>query len=309
MGCRITASFLLDVAELGRGEARLLDSLLVAAVVEANTDRFMRDPALYAAYARVDDPAPDELRRPVSISALAASLSLPFETVRRHVKQLEAEGAFVTTAQGVYVPAAVLMSPRVVSVLKARHTRLLQFYDELCAANLVESLSRRPRPADDPEAPIRAVARVLADFFFRTLEVLRRVTPDPLSAMLLLEVSRSSAEHLPDVQAEAALRTGWIQRQACIPVRVAHLSRRLGVPYETTRRHLGWLIDNGLCESVDGGVLGTEALKARPELVSVAAENLANVRRMFRQLAALEVEETGARRPDAVPAPTTVAPG
>jgi hypothetical protein len=51
---------------------------------------------------------PDELRRPVSVLALARSLDLPFETTRRHVQALEAAGRCVRVRGGVIVPASAL---------------------------------------------------------------------------------------------------------------------------------------------------------------------------------------------------------
>ena len=101
---RLAVGFILEIAAIGRQKEGLLDSLLAGAIIEANTHRLAHDPALQMAYAYTDTPPPDALRRPVSINALAASLRLPFETVRRHVRRLADLGICVATPQGVIVP-------------------------------------------------------------------------------------------------------------------------------------------------------------------------------------------------------------
>jgi DNA-binding IclR family transcriptional regulator len=72
-----------------------------------------------------------------------------------------------------------------------------------------------------------------------------------------------------------------------MPVRVAHIARRLSIPYETTRRHVGWLVEQGYCRREGGGVLLAADYLRTPTLFSIATGALADARRMFRQIAAL----------------------
>ncbi|MDB5471372.1 MAG: hypothetical protein JWR84_2932 [Caulobacter sp.] len=69
-------------------------------VIQANVRHILNDERLNAFYGD-DEAPPDVLRRPVSVSALAASLEMPRETVRRLVTRLEALGHVVRTAEGV----------------------------------------------------------------------------------------------------------------------------------------------------------------------------------------------------------------
>ncbi|CAN7284848.1 DeoR family transcriptional regulator [Phenylobacterium sp. LjRoot225] len=284
---RLTVGFLLDIGDLGRMATPMLDALLFAAVIEANVNRFNRDPALQAAHARLDSAPPDALRRPVSINALATSLRIPFETVRRHINQLVGQGMLVSTSGGVYAPTEVLAAPQFVAAMRGRYERVFRFYDDLRAAELVEPLPCEPLPVDHPAAPVRAVGRVLSDYFFRTLDVLHRQVPDVLTAMVLLDVIRTSSGHISAAQEMVAIRAGWIPEAERTPVRVAQVSRRLCIPYETTRRHVGWLVDKGFCRREGGGVLLSADYRQAPTLFSIATDNLVNARRMFRQIAAL----------------------
>jgi len=283
MAAYLAVGFVLDLSDLGRQDAPLLDALLFHAVLEANVGRLNRDPELQARHATLDDPPPDELRRPVSINSLALSLGQPFETVRRHVNGLVAQGLCAAAPGGVYVPAAVVASPVFAAAAKARYERTWRLYADLCAVGALEESPFQPRPAEDPEAPVLATGRILSDFYFRSTDILRRLLRDPMTGTMLLHVVKASTEHLPMVQVAAIMREGWLSDRDRLPVSVSHVSRGRGVPYETTRRRLAWLVDEGFCRRVEGGVLPSVGLLSEPAL-EVMRENLANLRRMFRQL-------------------------
>ncbi|MDB5447714.1 MAG: hypothetical protein JWQ97_3031 [Phenylobacterium sp.] len=296
MAGRTSIHFFLDIGDMGRQGAPVIDALLMAAVIEANVGRLNRDPALQAAHARLDSPPPDALRRPVSVNALAVSLDQPFETVRRHINQLIAAGLCVATPAGVYVPSEVLASEPFVGAARARYQRFWRFYEELRGFGVIEPMPYRPLPVEDPAAPVRAVGRVLSDYFFRTTDVLHRHVSDLLTGLILLAVVRANAEHLPPAQVVAILRTGWLRDEHRVPVRVAELSRRIGAPYETTRRHVGRLVEQGFCKRAGGGLLVDSEALHQPTLFAITSENFVNVRRMFRQAAALGAEGAGAAR-------------
>ena len=57
-----------------------------------------------------DTPPPDALRRPISVSSIAASLNLPRETVRRHVRKMLDAGSIVSKDGGVIVPKGTVAS-------------------------------------------------------------------------------------------------------------------------------------------------------------------------------------------------------
>lgn len=70
---------------------------------------------------------PDELRRPVSVLGLAQFLGVPYETTRRHVKQLLELGFVVKAdAKGVIVPAAVMRRPEINRVVAANFVHVRQ---------------------------------------------------------------------------------------------------------------------------------------------------------------------------------------
>jgi DeoR/GlpR family transcriptional regulator of sugar metabolism len=72
------------------------------------------------AFAVAEGTPPDEMRQPVSVYALAKSLSMPYETTRRYVARLVEEGLCIKVVGGILVPGSVLSTPRM-EILATRH--------------------------------------------------------------------------------------------------------------------------------------------------------------------------------------------
>ena len=96
---RASIGFLLDTFAASRAGGDVVDPLILAVILEANIAPVTNDPQLAPKYAALDDPPPEDLRRAVSINAVAASLRLPYETVRRRVGRLAKLGACVITSR------------------------------------------------------------------------------------------------------------------------------------------------------------------------------------------------------------------
>ncbi len=67
-------------------------AIVYTAILQANLGPLMEDPALSARYASVDTIVPEDLRRPISVHALAGALHMPYETTRRSVGRLIDKG-------------------------------------------------------------------------------------------------------------------------------------------------------------------------------------------------------------------------
>ena len=88
----LSLCFVIDSACSGMAGLKTVDAVLVMAVNQANIAPLTRDPDARIRYGALDAPAPDEDRRPVSVSAVAASLKLPYETTRRYVNMMVRDG-------------------------------------------------------------------------------------------------------------------------------------------------------------------------------------------------------------------------
>lgn len=267
----LSFAFLLDEMANGVGGLDPLDALLVLAINQANIAPLTRDPEARARYGGLNAPAPDGERRPVSINAVAASLGLAFETVRRRIRRLAAEQVCIVSGEGVVAPASFLASPSYLQSVMLGHVRLRRFYEDLRAAGLVERL---PAPAFDTDSvPVRAAARLLADYVLRASEGLMREAGNVISVLVL--VALLAAALADDRQAGDAPRA----------VSVRSIALRLRLSPETARRHVAELIEDGLCVRTAAGLLLTEETLARPGMRLLLADNAGNVQRLLAALA------------------------
>jgi DNA-binding Lrp family transcriptional regulator len=285
---RASLGFLLDLIALGRaGGADIVDPLIITLVLNVNVSAISQDPELQRRYAGVDDIPPDELRRPISISATAASLRLPYETVRRRIARLAERGVCEVSREGVMIPSAAVNNPSYMWLAAARYERLKRFYDDLKALGAIGDLPAPTDPTPFEGPPVRLANRVISEYFLRFSDAVMRGLGDPVSGLLLLEMARANAEHL--TPAEMA-HDGPIPDALRRPVRAHALARRAGLPSETVRRHLAKLETDGFFRRVEGGLLADlEQVAVRTAAGGGLAENLTNVNRLFGKLASLGV--------------------
>jgi DNA-binding Lrp family transcriptional regulator len=270
---RLALGFVLDIANLSRADGDLVEPLVFAAIVEANQVAFRTDPELARRFSREGDTLPDELRRPISVSAVAQSLGMSFETVRRKVRAMMARGTVVATPAGVYVPAAVIAGPRHAGVQRMRAGRIWDFHQALAAAGFFADgggLSGRPPPALH-----RPVNRMLSQYVLRTYSRLGAMAGGVTEGFVLLGLWVAAGE------AAAGASAG-----------VSGVARRLAVPEETVRRHLKALAARGLAERAGRGWAPAVPKAHAAALAAWPAEDEAEVRRLFARLA-----EVGAGQP------------
>ena len=74
------------------------------------------------------------------------------------------------------------------------------------------------------------------------------------------------------------------------PVSVLAISEGLGLSFETTRRHVSRLIAKGRCVRVKKGVMAPQASIEGDIIQDMRRANLANVRRMMRELRRIGLE-------------------
>ncbi|MFC3071417.1 hypothetical protein [Phenylobacterium soli] len=280
---RLTVAYVLDAVAIARGDGHVLDTLLVSAIIQANVQEISRRPDLHRAYAESDEIPPDDLRVPISINALSSSLQIPFETARRRVKGLVAEGMCRTVGGGVIVPAEVLQRPHYYADAFRGFQRLQTFYYQLADLGLLRDL---PASAAEPGAvfPIRAAARLVGAYMLRVVEDLAKIG-DLLDALILLEIFRSNVADWPADLAHSAP----IPDDRRLPMAAQSLAVRLGVPYETARRRVTALMEAGFCERVKGGLIVPARTLAGPRLRPALIDNASNLHRLFAALSQLGV--------------------
>lgn len=294
---RLSVAFVVDIADIARQGGQVIDPLLITAVIEANVAPINQDPALQLRYGTLDTPPPDELRRPVSINAIAASLGLPFETVRRRLNALAAKGDCVITPKGVLVPSARLADADYQRQSIERYERTKTLYFDLKENGGLADMAAGaalPGPAlpgvswPDPQAalagppPVRLVSRLLSEYYLRALELLGRRVGDPLTGLVLMALGRANIQDLtPEERASGVL----LPEGARKPVRRSQLARQMGLPNETVRRRLLDLEQRGYCQTGREGVIFAVSAAVRPQAQALFHENNVNLMRMMSRLA------------------------
>ena len=290
VAARLANAFALDLVKLGGFGRDVVDGLLLAAISQANVAQITRSPELQVIYATLDQPPPDELRRPVSISAIANSLRIPFETVRRRVAALAELGIVQTQPRGIIVPTAPLNSPFYRMAAEAHYELVRRLYSRLRGIGLLEDLRHPKEPAFDPDSPpVRLVVRLSSDYRLRLAEPISQHVGDLVTGLVLMDMVHANTEHLADTEGGAAhgdwSPEGFVADSARKGVRPAALSARLGIAAETVRRHIQRLLDDDRCERKEDGFVVPARVLARAPFVQFMMDNQSHLHRLYSGLA------------------------
>jgi DNA-binding Lrp family transcriptional regulator len=287
---RALAAYLLDTIAIARGESDVLDTLLASAIIQANIADIGRHADVQVAFAETDAPPPDEMRRPVSMNALASSLNLPFETVRRRVRAMVDEGFCRIVDGGVIVPAAVLSEPGHALSAVRGYERLRAFYYQLSDLGLLDDLPPPTVNLAPGVVPFRAISRLVGTFVLRFVESASRAG-GPADALILMEIFRSNTEHLG---AERRGAEGWEARDMVDdalrkPVSVSEVARRIGMPGETVRRRVRAMAAQDWVVRAEGGLIIPARALVLPAVFPALMTTGGNLQRLFGALSQLGV--------------------
>jgi len=142
--------------------------------------------------------------------------------------------------------------------------------------------------AVDSPAGIRAAVRLSDEYVLRALRLINDLAGgELLTAIIFRAIIAGNIGYLDANTAEAApysdmatLPPDHMRR----PVSVLSVADSLGLPYETTRRHVRKLIKAGHCRREGRGVIAPATALTGPASEAAMHANLANLRRLFRGL-------------------------
>jgi predicted transcriptional regulator len=266
---RLTVSLMLDLANLRPAEGDFVDALVLTAILQAN-QAALRQPEVRARYGTGEASLPDELRRPISIKAVAESLGMPFETVRRRIRGLTEAGLCRIVDDGVMTLREAVTSPAYLARQRARVARLAQFVRDLEAAGVAKTRAGAARLTEQ----VRPADRLLADFMLRGSERLLRLVNNPLDGAILLALW-SGALGIGPRRTEAGLSAQSI-------------GRRVQAPSETIRRRLRALQALGLAELIARRWRPAWPPALAETALAIRRQNLGDVRRLLAGLEALQ---------------------
>lgn len=273
---RLAGRLVLDHVTVARFGFDLVDALVLMTITQANVEQITRDSELQRLYATYDQLPPDEMRRPISVNAVAQSLGIPFETVRRRVVKMSLLGILKSSSQGVITPSPMVLNRRHRLALESAYSRACSLHEDMDRKGLGEAYDAAT-VWQGPE-PLRLVARVSADYLLRLVHLLMSETGDTLAATVWLAIfcdnvavdGRGTARGIPGVQK---------------PMSMAALSRRLRLSNETVRRRVASLVAQDVCKQSGNTVVVDASVLARPGVQRLLTRNRQDVRRMYMTLA------------------------
>lgn len=133
----------------------------------------------------------------------------------------------------------------------------------------------------------RVVARLSSDYFLRALRLMADLHDgELLTGIIFQAIVAANTAHLEqsDAGARHAGNNSVPPDELRKPVSVLGVSGALGLPFETTRRHVNRLLASGRCERVRGGVIVPQSTLQGQAMSEAASHNLANVKRFVREL-------------------------
>lgn len=144
--------------------------------------------------------------------------------------------------------------------------------------------------ASADEDKIRLVARLSADYMLRSLKMIGELAQgELLTGLVNLALVQANVGHLDPTGSKFDSLDAIPPDEMRRPVSVLALSASLGLPYETTRRHVAKMVETGQCLRVKGGVIAPTAAVDDPRRTEMLEQNLINLRRLYRNLKAAGV--------------------
>ncbi|WP_296599302.1 hypothetical protein [Phenylobacterium sp.] len=137
---------------------------------------------------------------------------------------------------------------------------------------------------DSSAAGARVAVRLGSDYMLRSLQMLGELADgELLPALISLAIVQANVAHL---EQEGGFREldEPPQDENRRPISILAIANGLGLPYETTRRHVEKMIAAGQCARVRGGVIVPTAALTTPRHREFVLANLANLRRLYRNL-------------------------
>jgi len=147
---------------------------------------------------------------------------------------------------------------------------------------------------DSPKVRDRLALRLSSEYILRSIDLMTNVVGgDLVKGLIFLAIVQANIQHLvhDDSLSQAySEASDTVPDEARRPVSVHALSVSLGIPYETTRRYVNKLLNEGYCERVRRGLVVPAAVLQREQMLNALKRNFANLQRLMAGLRRSGVE-------------------
>lgn len=263
--------------------------LLVQAINIANVGYTDGEAALSRRAVVANGVFPDAMRRPVSVTRLADAAGLPFETVRRGVRQLIGAGLCKRVPGGVIVPQATIERPENLSAALANLGYARKFMRDLHETGLISQVPASLTAASGEGGTwiARLIVRLSSQYFLRALQLQTDIYGDVRVGIVALTIISANTAYL-DTRGGEGWRYAGIDAplpdDARRPISMNRIAESLGLPYESVRRRVERLFEANACVRVHGGLIVPAALLSTPGAIRAMLSNVRYAREFARDL-------------------------
>ena len=220
---------------------------------------------------------------PISMHALAASLSWPYETVRRHVHALIEAGIFDRLPQGVISTPQILSTPPMPELLAITHDSFVRLVEDLAALGIALPKARAGLPYD-PGIAIQAAA----DLMLAVADTNRAVHGDMAELVIYSTILCGNVRRFAHDRVLAlryADQTMSPPPELWLPVRASVVARVIGISEGTVRRRVAAMLADGRLEQRRAGLVVSEGWLNQPDSVATSTVSYHNIRRLLERAA------------------------
>lgn len=187
-------------------------------------------------------------RKPITIRELSRKVDLPYETVRRHVQQLELGGEFARENGGLVVPAAVERRGSTLAMLRGIYVNAARLFGDLTRIGIAKFKIDEAQLAKSgglsPQQMVVAVAGTEA--LLAGMKAVRLFFDgDLVKGLVFTAIWAANVKHVTNT--DPAASRAILSDSQRLPVSILAISDSLRLPYETVRRHTDALVKDGRC--------------------------------------------------------------
>lgn len=203
----------------------------------------------------------------ISVNAIAQSLGRPFESVRRYVNALIADGLCLRSPHGIVVNPVALETPDVIVLLDALHDAMVRLIEHLTAFGVALPANRQNVPYDKG-----ATIAVAIDIFVSFFEFLGA----GISWTRATIVGAVAAANVREVTFNPVLAFRYGEESNPVPellrkpVSAAAICRGLGLAPSSVHRHVTVARARGVLTVRDGKLLTSTDYLSAPWVLAVA---------------------------------------
>jgi DNA-binding Lrp family transcriptional regulator len=185
-------------------------------------------------------------RKPMSIRELSRRLDLPYETVRRHVRDLIGSGHCVAAGDGIAVAPVIRHGARATAMLRKTYLNTARLLNDLTRIEVVDFKEEASPPARSRrlgrQQMVIAVSAI--GLLLEAMKMVRGVFGgDLVKGLVFTAIRAANVQHITNTS--PTTHRSFVPDAERVPVTAMAIADSMRLPYETVRRHADALVKEG----------------------------------------------------------------